>query len=157
MDTNAVRPRWRFNAAYRLTPRLNIGIEANLAANEIVPNFNWIAHPETPSMPMISFGTSSDRIFTPDGYQMYYATFAKSIPGTALAPYISLNYSEYDRGINFPWGVNVALAPEWDFLFMHDSERAHFLLTHKFLNQNVSLIVVDVDRPRFGISYGIGF
>jgi len=143
--------------AYRATPRLSLGLEANLAASEVVPNANWIALVETPKLPMVSFGTSSDRIFTPEGYQAYYATVAKSIPGTSASAYVSVNYSEFDRGINFPFGVNVALTPEWDFLGMHDSERTHLLLTRKFPRSNITLMVVDLERPRFGISYGIGF
>ena len=157
MDTDAVRPRWRANVAYRATPRLSVGLEANLAANELVPNANWIALVETPKLPMVSFGTSSDRIFTPDGYQAYYATIAKTIPGSAASAYVSVNYSEFDRGINFPFGLNVALTPDWDFLGMYDSERTHLLLTRKFARSNVTLIVVDLNQPRFGISYGIGF
>ena len=60
-----------------------MGYEYNPAAEEVNFIGNWVAHPETPNLPMVTFGTSSDRIFTPAGYQNYFVTFAKSIPENA--------------------------------------------------------------------------
>ena len=157
MDTEVERPRWRFNAAYRLTPRLSAGIEYNPVVAEVNPTANWIATPEGPSHPMVSFGTSSDRIFTPKGNQAYFVTFAKSVPGTRLAPYVSVNYSENEAGFNFPFGVNIGLSEVVDLLPMNDGRKCHLLLTFKQPTTNVTLIAVDLGRPRLGISFGWGF
>lgn len=157
MDTTVARPRWRINVARRVGPRLSVGVECNPAAGEFTPTANWIVRTESASSPLITVGTSSDRIFTPRGNQAYYATFAKSVPGTPFAPYASLNYSGFDRGINVPFGVNIALHPQWDLLPMNDGRRSHLLLTHKQGAFNVSLLAVDLRRPKFGVSLGWGF
>lgn len=143
--------------AYRATPRLSLGLEHNAAAGELNPVGNWIAHSETVQWPMVSFGTSSDRIFTPAGFQTYYVSFAKMIPNSPFAPYVSVNYSEYERGFNFPLGINIALAPEWDLLPMNDGRRSHLLLTYKAPSMNTTLMLIDLRRPKIGISLGFGF
>ncbi|MCW5943986.1 MAG: hypothetical protein KIS66_17280 [Fimbriimonadaceae bacterium] len=157
MDTTVARPRWRLNLARRLGPRLSLGFEYNLVVGEFSPTANWIASPETATSPLVTFGTSSDRIFTPKGNQAYYATFAKAFHGTPLAPYVSLNYSGFERGLNFPFGVNIALHPKWDLLPMNDGRRSHLLLTYKQASFNVSLLAVDLQRPKLGLSLGWGF
>ena len=63
---------------------------------------------------MLSFGTSSDRIFSPKGTQSYFMTVAKSLPNMRAAPYVSLFWSEWEDRFLFPFGVNVALAEKWD-------------------------------------------
>ena len=125
--------------------------------SEFSPTGNWIAHPETEQIPLISFGTSSDRIFTPEGNQAYYVTVAKSIPGTPLSPYVSLNYSEFEGGFNLPFGVNTELTREWDCLYMNDGRRSHVLITYKMPAMNITLMAIDLKRPRFGVSVGFGF
>ncbi len=157
MDTDAARPRWRFNAAHRLTPRLSVGLEFNPAVSEVNPIANWIAHTEMGNIPMISFGTSSDRIFSPKGSQATYVTFAKGFPGTGLAPYVSISYSEFENRILLPFGVNVALNERIDLLPMNDGRRTHLLLTYKAEKANLPLMAIDLKRPRFGVSVGWGF
>ena len=150
------RPRWRFNAAYAVTPRFTLGVEYNLAVSELNPTGNWIATPETEKWPMVSFGTSSDRIFTPEGNQAYFVSFAKSIPALKAAPYVSINYSEYERGLNFPFGVNVGISPLWDVLLMNDGRKTHVLLNYKQRDYNISFMGLDLEKPKFGISVGWG-
>ena len=152
VDTEIDRPRWRINAAARVTPRLSLGIEYNPVVNEINPTGNWLAHLETDKLPMVSFGTSSDRIGTPEGNQAYFVTFAKGFG--RIAPYVSVNYSEFERGFNFPFGVNIGLHPTWDLLAMHDGRKTHLLLTYKTPNYNVSLMWIWLERPGVSISWG---
>ena len=140
---------------YRVDPRLQIGIEYNPSAEEIGPLFNWVAQEETDALPHVSFGTSSDRIFTPKGYQGYFVTLAKSLHNSNLAPYVGLSYSEYEETILVPFGLNVALAPEWDLLGMNDGRNTHALLTYKTEAVNYSLILIKMQH--FGVSIGIGF
>ena len=80
---------------------------------------------------MVTLGTSSDRIFTPEGNQAYFLTVAKGIPGTPLAPYVSVNYSEFEKGFNFPAGLNWGVSERYDLLGMHDGRRLHLLFTVK--------------------------
>ncbi len=139
----------------RITSRLQVGVEWNPGANEVGPVANWIMTPETEKWPMVSLGTSSDRIFSPPGFQSYYLTFGKSIPGLPVAPYVSLFYSEWERKMIFPFGVNIALTPAWDFLPMNDGRNTHLLLTHKFQKSNISLMLIKMRHP--GLSLGFSF
>ncbi|HZP80990.1 MAG TPA: hypothetical protein VFB21_05075 [Chthonomonadaceae bacterium] len=154
-DTPEARPRWRFNAAYRLTPRFQAGIEYNPVVHEIVPTANWLLNRESARWPLLTLGTSSDRIGSREGTHAYYLTLARGIPRYHVAPYVSLNYSEQDRGVNFPFGVNIALGGQWDLLPMNDGRRSHLLLTYKEKNWNVSLIAVYLKHP--GVSIGFAF
>lgn len=132
-----------------------MGIEYNPVVSELSPTANWILTTETPRSPLLSLGTSSDRIGTPEGKQAYYLTVAKGLPHYHIAPYFSVNYSEADRAINYPFGVNIALGRQWDLLPMNDGRRSHLILTYKEKNYNVSLMAVYLKR--FGMSVGFSF
>ncbi len=134
-----------------------MGAELNPVVGELLPNFNWTAHAETEKWPMVNFGTSSDRIFTPEGNQAYYVTFAKGLPGTQIAPYLSISYSEFEKRLVFPFGVNLGIDPSWDLLAMHDGRRTHLLLTHKSRSMNTTLMLINLKQPRWGLSVGFGF
>lgn len=84
--------------------------------------------PESDHRPQIHFGTSSDRIGTPKGRQQYSLTVAKTISGTRLAPYASLTYSEFNRGLVYPFGLNIQLAEGWGVLAMNDGIKSHLML-----------------------------
>lgn len=148
------RARWRFNIAKRVTPRLQLGLEINPGEEEITPNANWILQADSGQTPMISLGTSSDRIGTPRGFQSYYATFAKALPDLHAAPYLSISYSEYERKVLVPFGVNVDLNAQWSLLAMNDGRRPHALLTWSGPNSSVSLMWVWLERPGISVSYG---
>ncbi len=152
VDTAIDRPRWRVNAAVRAMPRLSLGLEWNPVVEEVSPTFNWIAALETERTPIVSVGTSSDRIGTPEGNYAYFATFAKGFG--RFAPYVSVNYSQFENGFNFPYGVNVALHPQWDLLHMHDGRRTHLLLTYKQPSYNLSLMLIWLKRPGISVSFG---
>lgn len=102
---------------------------------------------------MISFGTSSDRIGTPPPNKAYFVTFAKSIPNRPLAPYVSINYSETDQRLNFPFGMNIGLNPQWDLLPMNDGRHSHLLLTWKGKDMSASLIWAWFKRPGVSVSW----
>jgi len=155
VDTDAVRPRWRFNFSYRLSPRWQIGAEYNAAAGEWSPTASWIATTETATRPLVTFGTSSDRIFSPPGHQAYFVTVAKSLPGRRWGPYVGVSYGEWEERLVFPWGVNYALDERWDALLLHDGRNTHGLLTLKGENWNLTLM--SVRMRRFGVSVGYSF
>lgn len=155
MDTNLPRPRWRFTGVYRFTPRFQGGVEWNPGAREAGLIGNWILNPESEKYPMINLGTSSDRIGTPAGPHAYYVTFAKGFPDLKIGPYVSVNYSEFDRRLNFPFGVNYQFAPGVTGLFMNDGRKSHLLLTYGRENWSVTAMWIWFKHP--GISFSIGF
>lgn len=133
-----------------------MGLESNPAVGEVLPTLNWILAPGGHNRPLVSFGTSSDRIFTPEGNRAYYVSVAQGIEGTQLAPYVSVNYSEFENGLNFPFGVNIGLSDEVGLLPMHDGRKTHLLLTFKQPSANVTIMAVDLGRLRWGVSIGWG-
>ncbi len=154
MDVDLDRPRYRFTAAYRFTPRLQAGIEWNPRAREAGFIGNYIIATETDRQPMINVGTSSDRIGTPPGPHAYYVTFAKGLSSLKAAPYVTINYSEYEKRLNFPFGVNFGISPQWSTLFMHDGRKSHLLLTYKKEDYSVSLMWIWFRHPGVSISWG---
>jgi hypothetical protein len=122
---------------------------------EVLPTLNWTIMTQTARQPLINFGTSSDRIGTREGTRAYYFTFAKGIERLRIAPYFSVNYSEADRKFNYPFGINIALGPQWDLLPMNDGRRSHLLLTYKERNWNITLMAIYMKHP--GISLGFAF
>ncbi|WP_038472360.1 hypothetical protein [Fimbriimonas ginsengisoli] len=103
----------------------------------------------------MSLGTSSDRIFSPPHKQAYFVTFAKGLPRYKLGPYVGVSYSEWERRLLFPFGVNVQLASQWDLLGMNDGRNSHLLLTYKLPSTNVSIMLIKMRRV--GISIGFSF
>jgi len=133
---------------------LQAGIEYNPNAREVGLIGNYILATETANQPMINLGTSSDRIGTPPGPRAYYVTFAKSFPELKLGPYVSVNYSEHDREINFPFGLSYELMPKWSSMFMNDGRRSHLLLTYTEEDWSVSAMWVWFKHPGISVSFG---
>ena len=156
MDTVLERPRWRFTLDYRFSKRFIYGLEYNPAANELNPiRATWDLNPEKKSSPFVSLGTSSDRIGSRKSTRAYYLTCAKSLPHTALAPYMSINYSEQDRGFNFPFGANYQLDRHWGLLPMYDGHGSHLMLNYQQKDYWISAGWIWLRRA--GISVGYGF
>jgi hypothetical protein len=153
VDTRVDRPRWRFNLSHRINQRLQAGLEFNAAASEVVPTANWVVVPETPELPMVSVGTSSDRIFSPAGTQAFFVTVGKSIPKANVAPYFSVFYSEWERRIIFPAGINVQLSDRVDFLPMTDGRNGHAMLTYRRERSNISLLLIRMRDPGLGMGW----
>ena len=91
---------------------------------------SWIALPESAGRPQIHFNTSSDRIGTPKGRQQYSVTVAKTLRRTPLAPYISLTYSEFNKGLVVPFGLNCQFSERWSALALNDGSKSHMLLNY---------------------------
>jgi len=155
VDTGLDRPRWRFTANYRLVSRLQVGVEFNTAAEEIGPLATLYLLFENHTRPAIFLGASSDRIGSPKGTQSYYLTGAKHLWRLPLSIYASLNYSEWDEELNFPFGLNVNLPMQFSLRQMYDGDRSHLLLTHDYRQFSFSLIYVWYER--FGAALAMGF
>lgn len=156
VDTELQRPRWRFTLDYRFSARFIAGLEYNPAAQELNPvRFTWDIVKETDDAPLISIGTSSDRIGSRKDTRAYYLTVAKAIPGTNIAPYFSLNYSEQNRGVNFPFGMNYQINEAWSLLAMNDGHKSHLLLNYQ--QRDYWVTVGWIWSERVGVSLGWGF
>lgn len=154
MGTDAKRPRWRFTGAYAFTPRFQAGLEFNPAAGEVGPIANWVALTETDRWPMVTLGTSSDRIFSPPGTQSVYVTAARSV-STRAAVYGGVSYGGFERRPVFPWGANLRLADTLDGMVMNDGRNTHLMLTHAAGDHSVTLLWV---KTRYlGVSIGRSF
>lgn len=140
---------------YRVHPKLQIGLEINPAAEEIGPLVNWFLLTETERRPALFFGTSSDRIGSPEGEQSYFLTAAKHHPTWPVSGYVSLNYSEWDDGFNVPFGVEVELSESFSARHMFDGDRSHLMLNYHHERFGVSLLWVWYEK--FGIALSTGF
>ena len=61
------RARLRSTLVYRITPRLQAGLEWNPLAEDVGPIANWRVWDEDAARPALILGTSSDRIGTDHG------------------------------------------------------------------------------------------
>lgn len=149
------RPRWRLTAGYRVIPRIQIGIEYNPVASELVPIATVFLLTETERRPALFLGTSSDRIGSPEGTQSYYLTASKLAPRIPVSVYGSLNYSEWDEGINFPFGGEWYVWGGFSVRGMYDGNQPHAMVNWFGDRFGVSLMAVWLDT--FGISIAGGF
>ncbi len=155
MDTAVDRPRWRFTLNYRLHPRLQVGVEYNPVVREVGPLLNLFLCTETEQRPALFFGTSSDRIGSPEGKQSYYLTVAKFLPVLPISAYASLNYSEWDERFNFPFGGTIELGRGFSGRFMYDGQRSHVMLNYFPYQFGISLMYIWLESA--GISISAGF
>jgi hypothetical protein len=155
VDTDVERARWRFTANYRVFKRLQLGVEFNATIGEFSPLATLFVLTETDRRPAFFLGTSSDRIGSPEGKQSYYATASKQIPGLRTSAYFSLNYSEWDEGINVPFGAAQELGGSFAARYMYDGQRSHALLDYYRDVVGVSLMWVWLEQ--FGIALHGGF
>ena len=91
----------------------------------------------------------------PENPRAFYVTASKQIGRLPIAPYVSVNYSETDRGINFPFGAVIQLRKNLTLLPMYDGQRAHTQLTWTRGQQTIGIIAAW--NRRLGISFGYGF
>ena len=153
VDTDVDRAKWRATLNYRVFSKLQVGVEFNAKADEVGPLVTWFLLTETSRRPALFFGTSSDRIGSPEGEQSYYLTAAKHLPDWPISVYASLNYSEWDEGINFPFGGTVALGRGLAVQPMFDGDRTHLLLHYGGLPRvSVSALWAWLETPGISIS-----
>lgn len=84
----------------------------------------------------------------------YGLTFAKGFPNLKVAPYVSIRYSEFERGFNFPFGANFQISNQWSFMPMNDGRKSHALLTYSQPNYSVSFMMIWLKHPGISISWG---
>lgn len=153
-DTDQKRPRHRVTLDYQATPNFQPGLEWNPAVSELGIRATWVLQRESETRPQIHLNTSSDRIGTPKGNQQYSATFAKSFPGSSLAPFASITYSEFEKGLVFPFGASYQFTPEIGATFLNDGRRSHLLATYSQESWYVQLGWIWFKRPAITIGWG---
>ena len=110
---------------------------------------------ETDRRPALFLGTSSDRVGSPEGTQAYYLTASKLVPKIPVSVYGSLNYSEWDEDINFPFGGEWYVWGGFSARMMYDGEQTHAVASWFGQHFGISLMAVWLDT--FGISLAGGF
>ena len=151
------RARWRNTLTYRFHTRLTAGVEYNPLAGKVSPLVNVLALTETERRPALIFGTSSDRIGTPDG-QSFYATLSKNLrseTGLPIAPYVGLAYGTHEDRLRVIGGLNVFFGERWSATVVFDGVRAHPLLNYTYGRHQFGVIMERGRNP--GASYSISF
>lgn len=139
----------------RLHSRLRAGVEFNPVVGEVAPLANLVLSTEKDRWPLITLGTSSDRIGSPEGTQAFYLTVARRLPGWPVSPYASMNYSEWDERVNFPAGVSIGVRPEIFLIPMYDGDRGHLLVN--FLQERWGVTLIWAWFERAGVAVNAGF
>ena len=152
MDTEKERPRWRTTLNYRLLNRLQVGVEYNPVASEITPLFSLFLFTETDIRPGLFLGTSSDRIGSPVGEQAYFLTATKRLPYIPLSVYGTVNYSEWDGELNFPFGASVEFGKGFSVRGMYDGKEPHLMFNYFYKQHGVSLMYVWLETFGFAMS-----
>jgi hypothetical protein len=132
-----------------------VGVEFNAVVEEVNPPVTWFVVTEKERRPALFLGTISDRIGSPEGTTAYHATAGKHIPGLKTSAYLSFNYSEWDDGVNVPFGAAQELGRNFAVRYMYDGQRSHALLDAYRGNVGVSLMWVWLER--FGVALHGGF
>ena len=153
------RAQLRTTLTYRLTPRLQAGVEVNPRSTEEKANplVNWLAVPEGTNTPAVIVGTSSDRIGTPGG-QSFYATASKNLKRETklpIAPYFGVAYGTYQDRLRYIGGVNVGFTEQLGSLVVFDGVHVHPMLNFSYRQHAFSVILVGGKEP--AISYSIAF
>ena len=154
IDTDVDRARWRTTLSHRPLPRLMIGVEYNPAQKEVVPLASLFLLYESRKRPAAFLGTSSDRIGSPEGTQCYFLTAMKALH-PRLSAYGTVNYSEWDEELNFPFGADLDLGRGISIRPMYDGNRTHLTASYSRNGASVTLLWAWLEEP--GISVSMGF
>jgi len=139
-------------------PRLSLGVEHNPRSSDTNPLANWVAVTETTRRPAVIFGTSSDRIGTPDG-QAYFVTVSKdlgSVIGWPLAPYVGASHGTFDDRTRAIGGLRARFGRGWSSTVIYDGEEVHPTVDFRFAGRHV-LTAMWVATEDFGLAYSVAF
>jgi hypothetical protein len=153
------RAQFRSTLTYRLTPRLQAGIEVNPRSTEEKANplVNWLAVPEEVNTPALIIGTSSDRIGTPGG-QSFYATASKSLKRETklpIAPYFGVAYGTYEDRLRYIGGLTIGFTEQFGAMVIFDGVHVHPMLNYSHKLHAFSFLLVRGKEP--GLSYSLSF
>lgn len=147
------RAQWRNTLTYRVNNDLSVGVEYNPLGKDIGVLANWRAVRETKNTPAVVFGTSSDRIGTPNG-RAYYVTVSKEV-ADGLGVYVGAMYGEFENKIRIPAGVSYRFNDRWSTMFAFDGVNGHPMVTYQWDRYNLTFLMAQGKYP--GLSVGVGF
>lgn len=153
------RAQVRTTLTYRITPRLQAGIEVNPRSTQewANPLVNWLAIPEGPKTPALIVGTSSDYIGSPGG-QSFFATASKNLKRQTripIAPYVGLAYGTHRDRLRMIGGFNLEFTRYLNAMAIFDGIRVHPLVNFSHKQHGFSFLLVRGRQP--GLSYSISF
>ncbi len=153
------RAQVRSTLTYRITPRLQAGVEVNPRSTRerANPLVNWLAMPETSKRPALIVGTSSDRIGTLGG-QSVYATASKNLKRETklpIAPYFGVAYGTFQDRLRYIGGLNVGFTESLSAMAVFDGVHLHPLITFGHRRHVFTLLLARGRQP--GISYSLSF
>ncbi len=105
------------------------------------------------------FGTSSDRIGTPEG-QAYYFTLSKDISeltGWPLSPYLGASYGTFENDLRAVAGLYIRV-PGTGFgsTLIYDGKNFHPTVEYSFLRRHV-ISALWVDTDDLGLAYSVAW
>lgn len=151
------RARQRYVVNLRVLPTLRLGVEWNPGADELGPLVNWVALTETDERPALMFGTSSDRIGTPEG-RAYFATVSKAlgrIGNAPLAGYAGISHGTFENDTRPIGGLTVGMSRNLFTRLIHDGKALHVALEASLGRHDVGLLLVDGDY--LGVTWSASF
>ena len=153
------RAQVRTTLTYRITPRLQAGIEVNPRSTQewANPLVNWLAIPEGAKTPALIVGTSSDYIGSPRG-QSFFATASKNLKRETklpIAPYVGLAYGTYRDRLRVIGGLNLEFTKYLSAMAIFDGISVHPLVNFSYRQHGFSFLLVRGRQP--GLSYSISF
>ncbi len=143
---------------YRPVPRFSFGLEWNPKADSTSPLANLLAVSETKRRPALMFGTSSDRIGTPEG-QAYYFTLSKDLSTVndwPIAPYVGAAYGTYDDKLRAMGGLYIRLPRNFASTLIYDGVHFHPTVEYRLRERHVFTLMA-VATEDLGVSYSIAF
>jgi hypothetical protein len=141
----------------QINDAVRVGIEYNAGADEVGFVGNWRALSETAKRPAVVFGTSSDRIGTPNG-QSYFMTVSKGLKrhtGLPIAPYVGVSYSGYEHKLLYPYGMNAVINRQWSGLYLHDGVASHLAATYSWKSHSATILAVR--KSKLGLNVSTSF
>lgn len=141
----------------RVLPTLRLGLEWNPGENELGPLVNWVAITETGTRPALMFGTSSDRIGTPEG-RAYFATLSKGfgrVAGIPLEGYAGLSHGTFEHETLPIAGLTLGIARSLSTRLIYDGEALHVALETSIGAHELGALLVDGEHP--GVTWSVGF
>ena len=141
-----------------MIPRLSLGLEYNPRSDDKSVLANTVAISETDRRPALMFGTSSDRIGTPEG-QSYFAPLSKDLQATTglpLAPYVGAAYGTYENDLRAVGGLRTRFGRGFSSTIIHDGKELHPTVGYRFRERHV-VTLMWVATEDVGASYSVAF
>lgn len=121
---------------------------------QVVCSDCWFEQKDRKATP---YGTSSDRIGTPEG-RSFYATLSKDMAeatGLPIAPYIGYSYGQFEDRGRVIGGLNVTFTDWMQSQVIFDGVKVHPILNFSFGRHQLGLMFAQGKNP--GIAYSISF